>query len=330
MKTLLAVGLATIYGVSLRIMFGLLNNFMGIMSVSFLILAPVVIGFLTIILIPKEKTQSYLGAFFKPWLTSLVILFVTMAFNIEGSICWIMIYPLFSILAGIGGVIAYQFRKQRTNDPDKKDWENPNTLNVSFILFIPLVVGLVEGDRTLTPKEFNISESVIISASPKEVWNELTNINDISINENKFSFSNMMGFPRHLQTILDTLSVGGKRKAIYENGLYFDETISKFENEKLLVLDIKTDPNKIPPTVMDEHIVIGGKHVDILQDIYKLEKLSDTSCRLTLSSRFYINTPFNWYASIWAKYLMADILQSEINLINERATNQLYDTDHKK
>ena len=74
---------------------------------------------------------------------------------------------------------------------------------------------------------------------------------------------------------------------------------------------------------MDEHIVIGGKHVDILQDIYKLEKLSDTSCRLTLSSRFYINTPFNWYASIWAKYLMADILQSEINLINERATSQL-------
>ncbi len=323
MKTLLAVSLATIYGVSLRIMFGLLNNFMGIMSVSFLILAPVIIGFLTIILLPKENTKSSSGAFFKPWLTSLAILIITMLFNIEGSICWIMIYPLFSILAGIGGVIAYHFRKPRTNDPDKNNWENQNTLNVSFILLIPIVVGLLEGDRTLTPKEFNISKSVIISASPKEVWHELTNINYISTNENKFSFSNMMGFPKHLRTTLDTLSVGGKRKAIYENGLYFDETISKFESEKLLVLDIKTDPNNIPPTVMDEHIVIGGKHVDILQDIYKLEKLSDTSCRLTLSSRFYINTPFNWYASIWAKYLMADILQSEINLINERATSQL-------
>ena len=230
MKTLLAVSLATIYGVSLRIMFGLLNNFMGIMSVSFLILAPVIIGFLTIILLPKENTKSSSGAFFKPWLTSLAILIITMLFNIEGSICWIMIYPLFSILAGIGGVIAYHFRKPRTNDPDKNNWENQNTLNVSFILLIPIVVGLLEGDRTLTPKEFNISKSVIISASPKEVWHELTNINYISTNENKFSFSNMMGFPKHLRTTLDTLSVGGKRKAIYENGLYFDETISKFES----------------------------------------------------------------------------------------------------
>jgi hypothetical protein len=323
MKTLLAVSLATVYGVSLRIMFGMFSNFMGIMSVSFLILAPVIIGFLTIILIPKRKTQSSLAAFFKPWLTSLVILIITMAFNIEGSICWIMIYPLFSVLAGIGGLIANVFRKPEPIDREDKHWENPNTLNVSLILFIPVIAGLVEGDRTLRPKEFNISESVTISASSKEVWHELTNINDISAHESKSSFSNLMGFPKHLQTTLDTVSVGGKRKAIYENGLYFDETISRLEIEKFLVLDIKTDPNNIPPTVMDEHIVIGGKHVDILQDIYTIERLSDTTCRLTLTSRFYINTPFNWYAGIWAEYLMADILQSEIRLISERATRKL-------
>jgi hypothetical protein len=323
MKTFIAVSFATIYGVSLRILFGLLNNFMGIMSVSFLILAPVIIGFFTIILIPKEKTLSNTSAFFKPWLTSLVILLVTMFFNIEGSICWIMIYPLFSVLAGIGGVIAFNYRRKRNYDQDKNDWDSPNTMKISFVLFIPLVVGMLEGDRALTPQEFNISESRIISASSKDVWHQLTNINDISSNECKASFSNLMGFPKHLKTVLDTVSVGGKRKAIYENGLYFDETISKLEPEKLLVLDIKTDPNKIPPTVMDEHIVIGGKHVDIFQDIYSIEKLSETSCRLTLSSRFYINTPFNWYASIWAKYLMADILKSEINLINKRAISNL-------
>lgn len=322
MKTLLAVSLATIYGVSLRIMFGLLNNFMGIMSVSFLILAPVIIGFLTIFLIPKGKTKSLQSAFFKPWLTSLAILIITMAFNIEGSICWIMIYPLFSILAGIGGVIAYSIRKQKTNDPNKNDWGNPNTLNVSFILFIPLVVGLIEGDRTLIPEDYNISKSVVIYASAKDVWYELTNINDIDIKENQNTLSNLMGFPKHLSTTLDTLAIGGKRKAIYENGLYFDETISKVENEKILVLDIKTDPLNIPPTVMDEHIVIGGKHVDILQDIYTIERLSDNSCRLTLHSRFYINTPFNWYAGIWAEYLMGDILTGQIDLIKERATNK--------
>ena len=33
--------------------------------------------------------------------------------------------------------------------------------------------------------------------------------------------------------VIDTLKVGGKKKAVYENGLYFDETIAKLENEKL-------------------------------------------------------------------------------------------------
>ncbi len=321
MKSLLAVSLATVYGLSLRMMFGLFNSFMDIMSISFLILAPVIIGFLTVILIPKQKIKSLVEAFFMPWLTSFVILVLTLLLNIEGGICWIMIFPLFAILASFGGIIAFYTRKQNTKEPTKNDWEQPTNLNISLILFIPAFVGLIEGDKTLAPKEFVISETVLINASSKDVWHELTNIDGISNTENKFSFSNLIGFPKHLQTTLDTLSVGGKRKAIYENGLYFDETISKLENEKLLVLDIKTDPNKIPPTVMDEHIVIGGKHIDILQDVYQVKKISDTSCRLTLSSRFYINTPFNWYASIWAKYLMSDILKSELNLIKERATH---------
>ncbi len=315
MKTLIAVSIATVYGFCLRMTFGFFDSFMGIMTQSFLILAPIVIGFLTIILIPKQKKINYAGAFFIPWLTSLAILIVTLVCNIEGSICWIMIFPLFAVLAGVGGVIANAIRRNN-NDSAK-----PNTFNVSFVLFTPALVGLVEGERTLSPKECNLTKSIEISASSKDVWKQLTNIDDISENENNFSFSNFMGFPKHLQTTLDTLLVGGKRKAIYENGLYFDETISKLENEKLLVLDIKTDPNKIPPTVMDEHILIGGKHVDILQDIYKLENISDTSCRLTLTSKFYINTPFNWYAGIWAKYLMADILNEEIHLIKYRATH---------
>lgn len=319
MKTLIAASLATVYGVSLRIVFGFLNSFIGIMSVSFLILTPIVIGFLTIMFLPKDDTQSSVGAFFKPWLTCLIILIVTLFLNIEGSICWIMIYPLFSILAGIGGVIAFYVKNWKSKNSDKIDQEKSNTLYVSFVLFVPLLVGFVEGDRTLIHKEFKISQSVIIQASSKKVWKELTNINEIASNESKSTLSNLIGFPSHLRTVLDTMAIGGIRTAYYENGLYFKETISNFKKEKLLVLDIKTDPNNIPPTVMDEHIVIGGKHVDILQDIYQLEKLSESTCRLTLTSRFYICTPFNWYASIWAKYLMADILKSEINLIKERA-----------
>jgi len=318
MKTLIAVGLGTIYGLLLRMMFWFFNDFMGIMSLSFLIISPIIIGFLTIILIPKNQTVSGPSAFLTPWLTSFSILVVTMLFQIEGIICWIMIYPLFSILAGIGGIIAFLVRKKRVTDMDNNNWKKPNSLNISVILILPAFIGVIEGERTLSGKEFNISKSVIIPASTKVVWYHLTNINEIKTTENYSPLSNMMGFPRHLCTTLDTLSVGGNRKAIYENGLYFEETISDYEIGKLLVLDINIDPNKIPKNVMDEHIVIGGKHVNILQDIYTIKKISENSCKLTLTSRFTINTPFNWYASIWSKYLMADILHGQLNLIKGR------------
>ncbi len=322
MKTLLAVSLATIYGLTLRISFGLLNAFMGIMSLSFLVLVPALIGFLTVALQPKRKVRTVSGAFFLPWLTSLVILILTIAVEIEGTICWIMMYPFFAVLAGIGGVMAYFSQKRNQNHPEEEEWRKPDTLSTTFALALPLLVGFVEGDKTLNTKHYLISRSVAIEAPAAIAWHSLTHINKIEAGESHSLFSKLIGFPKHVQTILDTPAAGGKRVALYENGLYFNETIVAYEKEKRMVLDIHTDPTHIPPKVMDEHIVIGGRHVDILEDVYTLEKVSQTRCRLTLSSRFYINTPFNWYAGIWARYLMQDLLESEIRLVKERAENR--------
>jgi hypothetical protein len=319
MKILLAVGFATLYGLALRMMFGVAGELTQIMSVSFLVLAPLVIGFLTVYLVKSVK--SYSGAFFTPWLTCLGILVITVILNVEGTICWMMIFPLFAVAAGIGGVFALFLRKRSSDESKNAQGPFTNKWSLPFILVLPAAAGVAEGDRILNRLDFTISESVVIQASPEIVWHELTNINTIPQNEQSFSFSEMMGFPAHVSTTLDTLAVGGKRLAIYEHGLYFNETIAQFEEGKRMVLNIHTDPTKIPPTVMDEHILIGGKHVDIEQDIYTIEKLSDSSCRLTLSSRFWINTPFNWYTAIWAKYLMSDILSGEIELIKERAEN---------
>lgn len=320
MKTVFAVCFATIYGITLRIVYGFLGEMLQIMSMGFLLLSPVIIGFLTVYFWPKKYYLNTVRAFFIPWLTSLVILVITIAVSLEGTICWMMIFPFFAVASGIGGLVARRFRKSTPEENVEFDFEKNETLKVSIILFMPLLAGFIEGDRTTSRQDLNISRSIVINAPVSRVWHELTNINDVSAKEKKYSLSTFMGFPKHISTTLDSLRIGGKRKAVYERGLYFDETIAGYEKEKRLVLDIKTDPTNIPPTVMDEHIIIGGKHVDILQDTYVLEKLSENSCRITLSSHFYINTPINWYAGIWAKYMMKDILQSEINLIKERAT----------
>lgn len=323
MKSIFAISFAVIYGITLRIVYGFFSEVLQIMSVCFLVLSPVIIGFLTVFFWPKKYYLNVGQAFFLPWLTSLAILIITIAISLEGTICWMMIYPFFSVAAGVGGIIGRRYRKPNPDDKIEFDFEKNDTLKISFILFIPLIAGLIEGDKTSGREDIIVSQTVTIDAPVDRVWHELTNINEISVREKEHSLSSMMGFPKHINTTLDSLHIGGNRKATYERGLYFDETITQFEREKLLVLDVKTNPKNIPPTVMDEHILIGGKHLDILQDTYTFEKVSDSSCKVTLSSHFYINTPINWYAGLWAKYMMKDILQEEINLIKNRATRDL-------
>ncbi|MDF3821062.1 hypothetical protein P3G55_14210 [Leptospira sp. 96542] len=317
--TLLAITAATVYGILLRILHGLLDPYLGsLISISFVVIAPVTIGFLTIYLVPTNQLKSIKGAIFLPLLSCFLLLCVTIALNIEGTICWIMVFPLFGFVASLGGVLAFYLKKISDTNSKNKVIRNRKTLNGSFLLFLPILVGSIEGDKTLSRKDFEISKSITIQASSKEVWKELININEVKPEEQKFNLSTFLGFPRQISTTIEKLEVGGRRVALYEKGLYFNETIVELVEEQRLSLNIDIDPSSIPVKVMDEHIVLGGKHVDILQDVYRIKSLPDGTSILTLSSHFYINTAFNWYAGIWSEYLMSDILNSQINLIKNR------------
>ena len=178
-----------------------------------------------------------------------------------------------------------------------------------------LLLGAFEGEKALSPEYNTIERERIVEPSPAEVWQRILYKSEADIQKKSTPFSTFLGFPRHVRTEMDSLAVGAQRMVYYEKGLYFEETVRSFEPEKQLVLSIKTDPAKIPPNVMDEHILIGGKHLDILEDVYTLEKMHDGTTKVHFSSHFFINTPFNWYARFWAKWLMVDILDGELDLI---------------
>lgn len=325
MKSILALFIASTYGLLIRGLFGFISPTFEIMSLTLLCLVPFLVGYLTIRFWPDDKIKSLWSAFAKPWLTSLILLTLTILVKIEGVICWLMIYPFFSFAAGLGGILAYKISQKaqknvhRPDILDENDWDNSSTLKMSLVLLLPIFLGFIEGDRTSSHQYITIEKSLTIAASTEEVWQIITHLGKVDHAEKGTHFTNAMGFPKHLYTTLDTCALGGKRMAYYEKGLFFEETITELVPGKKLVLDIHVDPGKIPPTVLDEHIVIGGKHVDIIADTYVLTTKPDGTTHLSLSSQFYINTPFNWYAGIWAKCLMSDLLRGELNLIRKRS-----------
>jgi hypothetical protein len=323
MKTLFALSFATLYGFTIHLLFLFFQGLLEIMSITFLALVPWGIGYLTVALSDKEKMRSSWNAFFRPWLSSLALLVITILVNTEGAICWIMIFPFFALFAGLGGSVAryVMLRKDKIRAEgdsnildDVDDWGPPNSLKSTLLLMLPLVLGLVEGDRTQTQKTSTVECSIVLPTAPEVVWAQLLRTPHLSTVDTRGIFTRTLDFPRHLSTTLDTAALGGKRIATYERGLVFEETITQYEPERYMELNIYTDPAKVPPTVLDEHIVIGGKYIHSLIDRYRLEPLSNGGCKVTLTGQYTINTPINWYCDLWARWVVTEMLEGTLGV----------------
>ncbi|HEV2480988.1 MAG TPA: hypothetical protein VGS79_15030 [Puia sp.] len=326
MKLLLSVTLAATYGISMRLLFVSFGNDLAVMSLSFFVIVPFIIGYLTIFLLPYRDRSTMTGAFFTPWITCLVILCITSLTKLEGMICWVMAFPFFGIVAGFGGMLAFGRKRRRALkevewDFDKDDAGRPNTLKVSLLFFIPLFAGLLEGNRITAFEELTIEKHLEIAATPQVIWKALTSPHQSVLPSSHPTLCTLMGFPRHLSTTLDTLAINSHRIAVYEKGLTFEETIRRLEPARQLEVTITNDPERISKAIMDDHIVIGGEHIRMQGDTYTLEPLSGGKTRLSLVSHFSINTPFNWYAGLWAKWLMSDVIQEELNSVRQQCTH---------
>lgn len=324
MQTVFAAMIAIFYGLFVRLIFGIAPGW-EVMSGAFLGLMPLVFGFLSVWFLKPESAKSKVTAFFFPWLTTLGLLILTILFSLEGTICWIMIYPFFAALAGLGGLAARHFLLKKMAAPDgekpaeRDNFHQKNGLQVSLLLVLPIVVGWLESGKTNEKQSFSMENTIEIDANSAKIWQNVTRVHPIQPAEDKATINRWLGMPRPIEAELDTQAVGGYRKAIFERGMVFHETVTLYESERLMAFSIKANPDEIPPTAMDEHIVVGGKYFDVLNGEYRLEKLPDGRSRLHLSSRFVVSTPFNFYSGKWAQWIMWDIQRNILQVIKSRS-----------
>ena len=116
--------------------------------------------------------------------------------------------------------------------------------------------------------------------------------------------------------------MGAYRKAIFEKGLVFHETVTEYAEGRRMKFGIKANPYEIPSTTMDEHVVVGGDYFDVFDGTYVLQALPNGQCRLHLYSHFSLSTRFNWYASWWAGWIMRDIQNNILQVIKARAEGE--------
>jgi hypothetical protein len=311
-RLFLIIGLPVLFALVVRYLFGVetWENLYSVMSIAFLFGLPAGVGAITIYLSPIEKVKRGTYRFFMPWVPILCFFLLTLLLSIEGWACWIMILPVFLLLSSLGGIVA-GLCKIRKHEKER--------MMVSLIALLPFFVAPLEQLIGTIPGQYKAYTCIDISATKENIWHNVTQVRAIRQKEGKGWLTEHLGFPQPVRAELDYEGVGGFRKAVFDKGLVFDETVTAYTPFHKMVFTIKANPYDIPSTTMDEHIVVGGKYFDVLNGTYELQSLNDSTFRLHLYSHFKLSTTFNFYASWWASWIMKDIQNNILQIVKQRA-----------
>jgi hypothetical protein len=321
MKTLRITIIPILFAILIRLIFGasIFDDFISVMSWTFFIIVPMGIGGLTVFLSSLKYAKKVAYRIFAPWIPVIFTIVLTIALQIEGWGCWIMICPLFLVFGSIGGLIAGNLKIRKAEKAEK--------LNISILVLLPFLIGPIENSIQTKPEIFTTYTSIIIESNPEKIWQNVTSVKEIKSQDDNSRLITLLGFPKPVKAELDTLAVGGFRKAIFERGLVFNETVTEYENQKLMTFQIKANTFEIPSTTLDEHILIGGEYFDMLNGTYKLKKINTNRYELILYSNFSMKTTFNSYASIWGNWIMKDIQNNILKVIKNRSEQKNNDNN---
>jgi hypothetical protein len=306
-RTGIAIGLiaATVYGLALRLLaqYQPLGDVVAVMSLAYIVVVPLVVGFLTV---HPHPSPHWLYSLFAPWLPMIVGTTIVALTGWEGSICIVMGLPILLVCASAGGLVGALVRP-RSPAP------------VVVFVALPLLVGGIERRVPEPVQVREVASAIDIPAAPARVWSEIVQVREIAPAELPQALYLRMGFPRPLSATIDHPGVGGVRRATFTGGLVFHETVTDFEPERRLSFRIAAQTDSIPPTTLDRHVTIGGPYFDVLQGTYVIEPLPSRDVRLHLTSRLRVSTHFNPYAGPWADAIMRSIQETILVVEKHRA-----------
>jgi hypothetical protein len=277
------------------------------MAFGFVILAPIAVGAVTVFVAErtKRRTLGYHVAA-SAAATALFVLGTLLAL-IEGLICAIIIVPMFAALGVLGGVLMGLVCRF-THWPKQM---------LCTVVLLPLVLGGVDRDIPLPEDLLEVERTVVVGAPPAAVWQELMNARDIRPEEVEGAWLYRIGVPLPLEGALLEREARVRRVRMAKN-IYFDEVITDLRENEHVRWTYRFHEDSFPKYALDEHVVVGGHYFDIRDTAYTLTGRGEvTEVRMRIG--FRVSTRFNWYASPVARFLIGNLIESNLGYYRRRS-----------
>lgn len=277
-------------------------------SISYIFILPLVLGAIPVFFSSKEQLKSYIIFLITPWLSVLTFFYLCFISGFEGMICLVIIIGPFVILGALGAFLA-RIIKLKT--------EGNQTPLYSF-LFFPFLFLIIESNFSATDKFYSVTTNIQVDAKRETVWNNIKNVKDIQPSEINTHFIHLIGIPKPLDGSLDKEGIGGIRSITWEKGIRFQEKIKSWQAGYGFSYDIHVDPASVPPTTLDEHVMIGGKYFDVIEGSYHIDSLTPNKSKITLTCKYRITTNITSYSKWWADFVLNDFNKMILEVIQRR------------
>ena len=283
----------------------------GVVSLSFIMMVPIAVGALSVAIGRWYGSDEWVThSVLIPLVVMMLGLFVCLATRIEAAVCVLMGAPILLLGTLTGGLLAHAVLPRNSRD---------SRLRVTFVVFLPFIAAAIEA-RLQWPTEIKAIETTIeIAAPPEAIWPEIASVRAIPPEQIADRWIYRVDFPKPIAATLDREGVGGIRTATFERGVSFFETVNEWDPPRRRAFSIHADPDFIPHTAFDRHIIVGGRFYDVLDGIYEIKPLPGGGCRLHLTSHHRLSTRFNAYAAWWSERIMDQIQGSILEVIRQRA-----------
>jgi uncharacterized protein YndB with AHSA1/START domain len=278
------------------------------MTSAFVYLAPVVVGATTAYFTEREARASLAHHAAASALANVLFVVGAMIVLLEGLICAVIILPLFVLLGMFGGLLMALVCRY-TN------WPTPMIVSV---VLLPLVLGNTETEVALPNRQPTVERTITVRAPPDIVWRELLNTSSIQPEEVAQAWVYRIGVPLPLDGRMIEDAARPTRRVHMGKNVYFDEVIEELRPAERIRWTYRFYADSFPPYAFDEHVVIGGRYFDVLDTAYDLTPTAGgTTVRMTL--RYRVSTRFNWYAAPVSRWLLGNLLDSNLNYYRQRS-----------
>lgn len=297
-------------GVMLRLAFsGKAGSPWSAMAGTFIFLAPLLVGMLTVYLAERQYRRSWGYYVAAPVIAVSGFVAGTLVVMIEGLICVFVIFPLFAALGAVGGLLMGLICRLTR-------WPRPRHALYSVGL-LPLLVASAGVELPLPPEFGVIQRSVHIQAPPAVVWDHLLNTPAIPEARMNQAWAMRIGVPAPRSSVMTATPQGRVRRAQWNKGVYFDEVIQDLEPQRLLRWTYRFHPDSFPPGALDDHVLIGGHYFDLVDTQVRLVPVGGGT-DMQVQTRYRISTHFNVYAGWWARALLGNFSEQMLQMYKAR------------